>query len=265
MPMPVSDEDLAAARASIEKTRRRLAKDLGMGIDADPPTDEQIAQHAQWLVFERDPDALSGDELREMLRRLREVVVEVGDHADVVVPRLRSIAEALDGRGLLAGPMIPPAERSERRAWALERIGKLGRLAWEDDVPLSMRDWFRERAVLTLRQAGDDKPSQAALRSHCANWSWSYGDTAELFAEAFPPPPEVVARHDPAVVFAGYIARRVRERSDSGLSDQAERLRRAAATMFNRWFDGPLDPVQEAARSAVRSLLAPNRDPGGPR
>jgi len=254
--MPVHDDDLAAARASIEQARRRLAEHSGTELENGAPSDEQVAQQALWIVFERNPDELSDDELREMFRRLFETVVEIGE-SEVIAPRVEEVLHVLDGRGVLAGTAQPPSDRPARRAWATERIGALGGLAWRDGIPLWLRAWFKERAVATLRDAGDDGPPQSALRKHCAMWSWSYGDTAEIFAEAFPAPPEELARHDPAVVFAGQVARRIRQRDQEGRADDAESLRRAAVALFGRWFDESLDPVEAAAHTVVKSLLAP--------
>jgi len=208
-------------------------------------------------MFDRDPDALSVDELGAMFRHSLEVAHELRHTGGYDPSALLAVAKQLDARGGLAGQPTPPGETSERREWALHRVGDLGGIAWSAGVPLALRTWLWERSVQTLRDAGPDRPPESVLRRYCANWSWSHSDSSQIFFEAFPPPPGVTARHDFAVTFAQQVATRVRARRDAGRGEDADALRDAARGLFDRWFDEPLDAVQEAARHQVEQAISP--------
>lgn len=164
--MPATDDDIATARALLEEERRALRDEDE--LDLGPVGDAQVSYRALWVVFERDPNELSVDELTTMYERLLAVASEFRMDRGYDATRLLAVADRLDARGGLTGPPDPPQDAADCKEWALGRVGRLGEIAWSS-VPSEFRRWLHGRSVTTLRAAGVNRPSESALRRYCAS------------------------------------------------------------------------------------------------
>ncbi len=151
----------------------------------------------------------------------------------------------------------PPAVGKARRDWVRDAFVEIGN-AWYALDPRrgqTERSDLEDLAVQFLREHRADLPGKSTLRSAVANTSFFPSVVNDLWDRAFPPSAAERAAQRSEWVLIDNVAMRVRRMRNEEREIEAEALRKAAVTFFNRWLvEGEVD---DALRAKARGLLRP--------
>lgn len=140
-----------------------------------------------------------------------------------------------------------------RAAWVREQFVAIGRDWYATDIWSDHASELEDLAVEFMIEHRDILPSLSTLKRAVANWSFLPSVVDRLWMRAFPPSVEEQARASTDAQFLNSTANRLYMLRREGKEREAEALRTAAVTFFNKYL--PDTEVGAVLRADARRHL----------
>lgn len=148
----------------------------------------------------------------------------------------------------------PPSDPRARAAWVRQRFVQVG-CVWYGVAgsDRGRQSELEDLAVALLTEHHDVRPSLPTLKREVANWSFLPSTVENLWSRAFPPSVDDRARSTNDWRLLESTGSRISELRHMGDQREAEALRVAAVTFFNKYLPG--DEVGHALRKKAQIEL----------
>lgn len=148
----------------------------------------------------------------------------------------------------------PPSDRRARAAWVRRLFVQLGGVWYGlGDSDRRRRSELEDPAIALLAEHRDVLPSLSTLKREVANWSFLPSTVESLWSRAFPPSVGDRARNTSEWRILENTGSRIADLRRNGDTREAEALRAAAVSFFNKYLPG--DEVGDVLRQKAREEL----------